>query len=315
MRHKVKYWLLRTQTSIDSTASTATQDQRLIEHGFPCHQVGAETQRERGASSALPPLYFLHVWWAHRPLMPSRAAIVASLAPAETDPEVFVRQLGIERVQALVHGESWTLTGDLLACIASNASGAEVLPVDARVLYGFRLAAIHISALLLCALTPQAQEHGAAPSAAQQYRTRRRVAAPPAQRTGPPEATAAPCLVSRCPRTSTPPPGERRAARRPAAQRRRVGAGVDRGRLRPRPALAAAEAAWPPASHHGGLAGTASPPPGAARLCPRAPEAPLVRRGASGGLGRCAWPGGGAGPPARPTPTAPARAPQHTRRR
>jgi putative DNA methylase len=34
---------------------------RLIERGFPCHQVGAETQRERGASSALPPLYFLHV--------------------------------------------------------------------------------------------------------------------------------------------------------------------------------------------------------------------------------------------------------------
>ena len=56
-------------------------DRRLIEHGFPCHQVGAETQRERGASSALPPLYFLHVWWARRPLTPSRAAIVASLAP------------------------------------------------------------------------------------------------------------------------------------------------------------------------------------------------------------------------------------------
>jgi adenine-specific DNA methylase len=37
-------------------------DKRLIEHGFPCHQVGAETVRERGASSALPPLYYLHVW-------------------------------------------------------------------------------------------------------------------------------------------------------------------------------------------------------------------------------------------------------------
>lgn len=43
---------------------TTTRDLRLIEAGFPCHQVGAETQRERGASSALPPLYFLHVWWA-----------------------------------------------------------------------------------------------------------------------------------------------------------------------------------------------------------------------------------------------------------
>ncbi|MBC7347342.1 MAG: DUF1156 domain-containing protein [Clostridia bacterium] len=56
-------------------------DLRLIEAGFPCHQVGAETQRERGASSALPPLYFLHVWWARRPLTPSRTAILASLLP------------------------------------------------------------------------------------------------------------------------------------------------------------------------------------------------------------------------------------------
>jgi putative DNA methylase len=37
--------------------------------------------RERGASSALPPLYFLHVWWARRPLLTSRAAILASVLP------------------------------------------------------------------------------------------------------------------------------------------------------------------------------------------------------------------------------------------
>ncbi len=48
-------------------------DLRLIEAGFPCHQVGVETQRERGARSALPPLYFLHVWWARRPLAPGKA--------------------------------------------------------------------------------------------------------------------------------------------------------------------------------------------------------------------------------------------------
>jgi putative DNA methylase len=110
-----------------------SQDQRLIERGFPCHQVGAETQRERGASSALPPLYFLHVWWARRPLTPSRAAIVASLADADTDPETFVRQLGIERVQALVQGEPWTLDAALMARVRCEASGVEVLPVDAVV--------------------------------------------------------------------------------------------------------------------------------------------------------------------------------------
>jgi putative DNA methylase len=113
------------------------EDLRLIEAGFPCHQVGAETQRERGASSALPPLYFLHVWWARRPLTPSRAAIVASLDPAGTDPETFVRQLGIERVQALVNGEPWTLTGKLLERIEER-DGGEVLPVDAVVLRAFQ---------------------------------------------------------------------------------------------------------------------------------------------------------------------------------
>jgi adenine-specific DNA methylase len=110
------------------------KDQRLIERGFPCHQVGAETQRERGASSALPPLYFLHVWWARRPLTPSRAAIVASLSPRDTDPEVFLRQLGIERVQAIVNGVPWTLSPDLIRRLADNRNARESLPVDAFVL-------------------------------------------------------------------------------------------------------------------------------------------------------------------------------------
>ena len=38
--------------------------------------------RERGASSALPPLYFLHVWWARRPLIASRAAVLGGMLPA-----------------------------------------------------------------------------------------------------------------------------------------------------------------------------------------------------------------------------------------
>ena len=54
----------------------------LIEDWLPFDAIGAESMRERGASSALPPLYFLHVWWARRPLTVSRAAIAASLLPA-----------------------------------------------------------------------------------------------------------------------------------------------------------------------------------------------------------------------------------------
>lgn len=109
-------------------------DLRLIEAGFPCHQVGAETQRERGASSALPPLYFLHVWWARRPLTPSRAAILASLLPAGTDPDWFLRQLGIEKVEALVNGVPWTLDEGLWSRLERDAAGQEWLPVDGAVL-------------------------------------------------------------------------------------------------------------------------------------------------------------------------------------
>lgn len=54
----------------------------LIETWLPIAEVGVESMRERGASSALPPLYFLHVWWARRPLIASRAAILASILPA-----------------------------------------------------------------------------------------------------------------------------------------------------------------------------------------------------------------------------------------
>jgi putative DNA methylase len=53
----------------------------LIESWLPIEAIGAESQRERGASSALPPLYFLHVWWARRPLTTSRAAVLASVLP------------------------------------------------------------------------------------------------------------------------------------------------------------------------------------------------------------------------------------------
>jgi putative DNA methylase len=118
---------------INAVRGTRVSDTRLIEAGFPCHQVGAETQRERGASSALPPLYFLHVWWARRPLTPSRAAILGSLLPADTDPDWFLRELGIEKVQAMVGDVPWTLGNRLIGRIVLTDTGDEILPVDAVV--------------------------------------------------------------------------------------------------------------------------------------------------------------------------------------
>jgi adenine-specific DNA methylase len=129
---------------------------RLIEHGFPCHQVGAETQRERGASSALPPLYFLHVWWARRPLTPSRAAILASLASPDLSPDEFLCQLGIEQRVVDIAGDKWVLSGDLLTRIHLNAGGTEVLTVDDFVIRRLqkeqqrRLANLQIAANLEC---------------------------------------------------------------------------------------------------------------------------------------------------------------------
>lgn len=109
-------------------------ERRLIEGAFPCGEVGAETQRERGASSSLPPLYFLHVWWARRPLTPSRAAVLASLLPADTDAERFLMDLGIQKRVAVVGHDQWVLTGDALALVEPDGQGQPSLPVNDKVL-------------------------------------------------------------------------------------------------------------------------------------------------------------------------------------
>jgi len=56
---------------------------RLIEHWLPIAALGEESVRERRSMTALPPTYYLHVWWARRPLVASRAAVLASLLPAK----------------------------------------------------------------------------------------------------------------------------------------------------------------------------------------------------------------------------------------
>jgi adenine-specific DNA methylase len=45
--------------------------------------------------TALPPTYYLHVWWARRPLVASRAAVLASLLPADADHDKFLHAIGI----------------------------------------------------------------------------------------------------------------------------------------------------------------------------------------------------------------------------
>ncbi len=70
-------------------------DTRLIERWLPIAALGEESIRERRSLQALPPTYYLHVWWARRPLVASRAAVLASLLPADADRDRFLHVLGI----------------------------------------------------------------------------------------------------------------------------------------------------------------------------------------------------------------------------
>ena len=81
-----------------AAASPMRSDTRLIERWLPIAFLGEESLRERRfsmAGNALPPNNSLHVWWARRPLVASRAAILASVLPANADHDRFTRALGI----------------------------------------------------------------------------------------------------------------------------------------------------------------------------------------------------------------------------
>lgn len=60
---------------------TTEKPRVLIEDWLPVAELGIESRRERGAASALPPLSFLHIWWARRPLVASAAVALAGVMP------------------------------------------------------------------------------------------------------------------------------------------------------------------------------------------------------------------------------------------
>ena len=64
---------------------TNSRPRVLIEDWLPVAELGIESRRERGAASALPPLSFLHIWWARRPLVASTAVALAGVMPAWTE--------------------------------------------------------------------------------------------------------------------------------------------------------------------------------------------------------------------------------------
>ncbi len=74
---------------------TLMDDTRLIERWLPIAELGIESLRERTPMTPFPAPNRLHVWWARRPLVAARAAVLASLLPADADRERFLHVLGI----------------------------------------------------------------------------------------------------------------------------------------------------------------------------------------------------------------------------
>jgi adenine-specific DNA methylase len=74
----------------------ATRPRLLIEDWLPAAAIGVECIRERSTGQQ-PPDKRLHIWWARRPLVASRAAVLASVLPAQFPRDVFERLLGFGR--------------------------------------------------------------------------------------------------------------------------------------------------------------------------------------------------------------------------
>ncbi|MDI6773219.1 MAG: DUF1156 domain-containing protein, partial [bacterium] len=72
---------------------SAGRPRLLIEEWLPAAAIGVECIRERSTGQQ-PPDKRLHVWWARRPLVASRAAVLGSLLPADFPRDVFERLLG-----------------------------------------------------------------------------------------------------------------------------------------------------------------------------------------------------------------------------
>ena len=75
-------------------AITGESTRRLIEEWLPINEISIEAIRERAGAVPNPAPHQLHVWWARRPLAPSRAAVAASLLGADVGHDEFISALG-----------------------------------------------------------------------------------------------------------------------------------------------------------------------------------------------------------------------------
>jgi len=76
-----------------------TQGDPLIKYYFPAEKTSDESVRERGA--LFPPLFYLHLWWARRPLIGCRVTIASAAVRVNERPdESFVKEF--ERAMGLL---------------------------------------------------------------------------------------------------------------------------------------------------------------------------------------------------------------------
>jgi len=116
----------------------------LIEDWLPIAELGIESRRESEVASALPPIRFLHVWWARRPLVASAGTILGSLLPAWS--EQLASGIGDPRIETEERYRTWFnylcgIAGDPVtakaAILRAKADGRKVVEKD---IYGYERA-------------------------------------------------------------------------------------------------------------------------------------------------------------------------------
>lgn len=105
-----------------------TKPRVLIEDWLPVAELGIESRRERAASSALPPLSYLHIWWARRPLVASAAVVLGGLLPQWSE-ELAAAFPSAAVVQSEANYRQWLLhligiRGDVLGAHAEKEAAA-----------------------------------------------------------------------------------------------------------------------------------------------------------------------------------------------
>ena len=106
----------------------------LIEDWLPIEELSIESTRERAAPNALPPLSFLHVWWARRPWVACAGVVLASVLPTWSK-ELAEEFAGHAEIASEDEYKAWYLRlcgilGDPIAGLrlldAANAQGRRV---------------------------------------------------------------------------------------------------------------------------------------------------------------------------------------------